>query len=196
MFESYLSSLEVKEEILELYYEVMADIFSSDEVAIKNESDALDRQIAVVEKQIQSAQDKYMDNTLDRRDYIEIKNRYLSNLRDLQAQKATLLSRDSSMKKYMRYALGLLQSLTVHYHEASFDLKHKLIGSIFPEKLVFDGSTYRTIGKNNIIDLLFNNSKGFKADRNKKAEKNSRLPYKGSPSWARTKDPIINSHVL
>ena len=195
-FSEYLTALNVKEEVLELYYEVMSDIFSSDEVKVKGQIDTINKQIADAESLLQSAQDKFLNNTIDSKDYGDIKKRYTTKLNDLRAQKEGLINQDSNMTKYMKYAFGLLQNLSQHYQQANFDLKQKMLGSIFPEKLVFDGLTFRTTSKDNLIELLYNGSNGFKASKKEKAEKNSRLPYQGSPSWARTKDPIINSHVL
>jgi site-specific DNA recombinase len=181
-FGDYLAAIHVKDEVLELYYEIMKDIFSSDDAKIESQAKMLDGQITTVETQLQNAQDKYMNNLIDIRDYNDIKKRYSTKLNDLKEQRETLSSQDSNMTKYMKYSFGLLQNLPQHYQEASFDIKQKLIGSIFPEKLVFEDSTYRTNGKNNIIDLLFNGSNSFKASKNKRSREKSRLPYQGSPS--------------
>ena len=195
-FSEFLTALNVKEEVLELYYEVMTDIFSSDEAKVKGQIDTISKQIAEAKSQLESAQDKLADNIIDSKDYDSMKKRYTTKINDLRAQKEGLINQDSNMTKYMKYAFGLLQNLSQHYEKATFDLKQKMIGSIFPEKLLFDGSTFRTTSEGNLIELLYNGSNGLQVSKNEKAEKKSRLPYQGSPSWARTKDPIINSHVL
>jgi site-specific DNA recombinase len=191
-----LASLNIKEEVLELYYEVMTDIFSSDDTKMKVEVDSIEKRIAEVEELVQNAQDKFMGNSIDEKDYQGIKRRYSEKLNDLRAQKEHLSTLDINMVKYMKYSFGLIQNLPQHYQEAAFDLKQKIVGSVFPEKLIFDGKTYRTASANSLIGLLFNDSNGLRVSKNKKAEKKSRLPLKGSPSRARTSDPIINSHVL
>jgi hypothetical protein len=40
--------------------------------------------------------------------------------------------------------------------------KRKIIGSIFPEKLVFDGFTCRTARMNEATELIFNVDKAFR----------------------------------
>jgi len=44
--------------------------------------------------------------------------------------------------------------LQFYYSNAPLELKHQITGSIFPEKLVFNGKSYRTIKENIFISLL------------------------------------------
>ena len=58
--------------------------------------------------------------------------------------------------------------LDVLYAKADTKKKRQIIGSIFPEKLAFDGFQYRTARLNPVASLLFNLGKGF--SENKKGE--------------------------
>ena len=42
--------------------------------------------------------------------------------------------------------------------DAPVEVKIKLISSMFPEKIEFDGKTYRTTKYNQVLDLIFQNS--------------------------------------
>ena len=46
--------------------------------------------------------------------------------------------------------------------------KQKMLGSIFPEKLVFEKGKYRTTQPNEILTLLCNNNNGFGEKKDKK----------------------------
>ena len=54
---------------------------------------------------------------------------------------------------------------------ADTDLKQRMIGSIFSEKLCFDGKKYRTVPLNPAIELMVSNIKPFKKAQKKQASK-------------------------
>ena len=43
----------------------------------------------------------------------------------------------------------------MYVQDAPLEVKMKLIGLIFPEKLSFDGKTYRTKNMNRVLDLIY-----------------------------------------
>jgi len=48
------------------------------------------------------------------------------------------------VEKLMDKAIATLSRLDTHYGNMILSKKRELIGSIFPEKIVFDGKEYRT----------------------------------------------------
>ena len=52
-----------------------------------------------------------------------------------------------------------------YMREAKVEVKCKLLGSMFPEKITFDGKSYRTNSYNSVLDLIYkqtNELRGFK----------------------------------
>ena len=52
---------------------------------------------------------------------------------------------DSSYKSYMEDGLFMLANLSEAFDEADLYTKHQILGSIFPEKLIFQENKFRTI---------------------------------------------------
>jgi site-specific DNA recombinase len=48
--------------------------------------------------------------------------------------------------------------------------KREIIGSIYPEKLIFDGFKYRTARLNEAIELIYSLDKGFSQNKNGQTE--------------------------
>lgn len=69
------------------------------------------------------------------------------------------LGEDSQMKEKLEYAISLIKNLGILFKEASPEVKIKLIGSIFPEKIIFDGENYRTKSYNQVLDYIFQDTK-------------------------------------
>lgn len=47
----------------------------------------------------------------------------------------------------------------MYIRDAPLEVKTKLIGSSFPQKLEFDGRTYRTTTMNKVLDLIYQQTK-------------------------------------
>lgn len=60
----------------------------------------------------------------------------------------------------------------------------RLLGSIFPETIVFDGKSYRTKSYNKMLDIIYQETKQLRGDKKKKSPKNegdfSRVPRAGA----------------
>ena len=73
------------------------------------------------------------------------------------------------MEKHFRFGLHLLTHIKYYFEIAPINLKHKIIGSIFPEKLIFDGKKYRTTKENLFLSLLSSKQRDFKLLEKRKA---------------------------
>lgn len=109
---------------------------------------------------------KLDDNFLSERLSVERYERLYSGLEanksNLIIKHATLGKAGSEFRSYIKYACILLSDIRGFYSRASFKGKQKMIGSIFPEKLVFDGKKYRTENINTVFSVLASIDKGFK----------------------------------
>ena len=71
--------------------------------------------------------------------------------------------------------------LSGKYKRADTDLKQRMIGSIFSEKLCFDGKKYRTVPLNPAIELMVSNIKPFNKAQKKQASKKRDLSRTAPP---------------
>ena len=65
-------------------------------------------------------------------------------------------------KDYCRFVISLLNNLHEYYTAASLDNKLKMIGLIFPEKLVFTNNSFQTTKQSEILTQLCSGSRGIK----------------------------------
>ena len=59
--------------------------------------------------------------------------------------------------------------------KANNKIKREIIGSIFPEKLVFDGMHYRTARLNEAVSLIYSLDKAFSENKNGQNHQNFEL---------------------
>ena len=74
---------------------------------------------------------------------------------------------DTAFEKYARYGMNLLKDLTWYFQEAEPQARRKLLGSIFPAKLIFKDGNYRTSALNPALALILQKNKDL---QNEKAE--------------------------
>ena len=63
--------------------------------------------------------------------------------------------------RYVSYGFSLLSNLAHTYRSSSLEIKQKLVGLIFPEKLTYQNSQYRTTAMSEVLAVFCGNSEGI-----------------------------------
>lgn len=153
-FQGFLASFRVPDEIMSLYYKIMQDIFRKDEDSKKAELEGLEHQIAQVQNRLKKVQDSFFDEVIDQMEFTKIKARYQEELDDLHLRHTRMRFSKSHFQQYLDFGFSLLNDLDRYFDEASLEVKQKMLGSIFPEKLIFDGNKCRTARPTPLLSLL------------------------------------------
>jgi site-specific DNA recombinase len=161
-FEKELTQFHVRSEVLALYSIILKDTFNTSDTERDTKRKALETSIKYVKEQIGVLDERFSSGSLP----IERYNRLSQNLEnrenELVMEHATLGKASADYEKYVATTTILLSDVSGFYSRASLIGKQKLIGSIYPEKLIFDGEKYRTEKMNQVFSLLINVHKAFK----------------------------------
>ena len=178
----YLKSFDFTPEIVELYQEILRDVFN------KNEGDK-DQQIKIlendkknIEESIVKAEDKVVEGDIDHTTFKNVVERYRKRIDEISLRISELSSYKAFINDYIKEGLPLLKNLEKKYITAPIEIKQKIIGSIFPGKLTFNGKNYRTNRLNEVISLMTSKDRKFRADIKKQTAKNGSLSRMAPPS--------------
>ena len=69
---------------------------------------------------------------------------------------------DTAFEKYSRYGISLLTHMDIYFQMASLEVKRKMLGSIFPGKLIYQDGKYRTEGMNSALTLILRKPETYK----------------------------------
>ena len=101
--------------------------------------------------------------------YTRILSRYENEVRELEYRVEVLgIGNRTNLKPKLHYAISLINNMVMYVQDAPLEVKMKLIGLIFPEKLSFDGKTYRTKNMNRVLDLIYQQTNELRGKINKK----------------------------
>ena len=86
--------------------------------------------------------------------------RYKKELDKLHDKQDVLrMSSDLNIREKLDYSMNIIGNLTEFFRSGDPEVKIKLLGSIFPEKIYFDGKNYRTSRFNHMFSAIFHETK-------------------------------------
>jgi site-specific DNA recombinase len=174
-FIAHLSSLTITPSIAALYKQIVKDVFNSKEETKEEQINKLNRSLNLIIEKSQKLDDAFLSGNILAEDYNRMNRTLKEKQRDTNQNIDELKNKETNLEKYFSYGLYLLTNLDFHYENAPLEIKHKLVGSIFPEKLIYSNNNYRTTKSNSFVSLITSKSKELKRIKNKKATISSGL---------------------
>ncbi|MDM1379900.1 recombinase family protein [Myroides marinus] len=137
-----------KKLLIDSYNQVFGNPLSQKKSILEN--------IDKVNNKLSIARNKLLEGTLEDDDYLAIKKECKIEIEKLEKQ---LIEEEGNkkidIKSMLDRALDKVVNLGVLYAEGGIQTKREIIGSIFPEKLEFDGKIYRTTRINTLVKCIF-----------------------------------------
>jgi DNA invertase Pin-like site-specific DNA recombinase/phage FluMu protein Com len=176
-FIEYVRQLKPKESALALYEEILADM-KKGKVADKNkELQLLHDELMVENQRLNSIDIKLIDGDISSEDYQRMKSNIESRKENISTKITSLRPHNSDFEKQLRHAVNVIRNMDVILSSGRVEHKIILIGSMFPEKILFDGENYRTNSYNKVLDWIFQNTNVLQEQKKKKQTKNLFLPF-------------------
>ena len=170
-----LQSFEFKPEIVELFKQILFQVYNEKDLDHISRIKTLNEEIKSIEKNIEKAEDKLITDAIDDNAYKKISNRYSKLIQTKKIEILELKSLTKEVKRHIDQGLTILSNLHTTYFESTVEIKQKILGSIFPGKLIFNGKNYRTAKMNEVIFLMTSNNKHLERGIKKQTAKNSDL---------------------
>ena len=138
---------------------------------------------------IEQLQDMLIDNKISLDDYNKMKSRFEGVRESLIVKLRSLKLIKRNFERYLESGINLLANLGTFYNAADIEAKQQLIGSIFPEQLVFTNGKVRTTRVNEVLRLILLNDKGYRNLKKGQLTTNlwlsSRVELRGVEPWSK-----------
>jgi transcription elongation factor Elf1 len=181
-FETFLTEFQLKSEMKNLLTEVLKQQKKDNNKVSENRLKQIQIDINKYLKRLEDAQDKYVDKEIDEKLFKNVYARYQNKVSELKCEEATLKSLNKSVFRDVNSAVLLLENLSDFYKKINYQLKQKLVSSVFPENLIFDGKKYRTTKPNKLVELIFLLGKDLQSTKRKKVSQKAHQSLKAPPT--------------
>ena len=167
-FLHFLGTLQPPQEIVDLQMAMMEVLFKAKEGDRDQQINKLRIEIDRHKQNLfKFDQQRFVSEEMDADTYKRLKNHANEQIDKLTIQINDLEITDTAFEKYAQYGMSLLKDLSWYFQEAELQARRKLLGSIFPAKLIFQDGNYRTSALNPALALILQKNKGL---QNEKAE--------------------------
>src|SRR5690606_12749479 len=172
VFENGLLQFELNDGIKNILKKLLLDNYKKFVQSPMNEKKKISEEIDRLNAKLSVARNKLLSETIDDEEYLEIKTESKQHIETLEEQlsKDGLNAKKTNIDKSVDRALQRIVNIPKPYREGGISTKRAVIGSIFPEKLEFDGKTYRTARMNVIANHIFQTNSGLPQNKNRKSD--------------------------
>ena len=188
-FAKYVACLKPNETVLDLYQEVLKDLQQDTKKERKYEADKLSGELSKITERMAKTEDRFIDGEIEKSEYNRIMDRYRKMAIDLEKQIEILKTPSrSKIEPKLDYSICLINNIDSYIRNAPVEVKVKLIGSMFPEKIEYDGKDYRTNSYNKVLDLIYQQTNELRREIKENGESfstfSASVPRPGvEPGW-------------
>ena len=132
-------------------------------------------QLEEINTRLKNARTLLADHKIEAEDFRELKTESTARINELEAKLTGFSQQENKIDDLLYKAVYNLSHLDVYWEKGTVAERRQIVGSIFPEKLTFDGFTYRTARVNEATRPIYSMDAGFKEMKNGKDNDISRL---------------------
>ena len=176
-FANWVGGLHPNQEVLDLYTEVLQDLRGEHKQDVQKEVDKLRKEVEHVEALRNGADDKFCEGNLTSEAHTRITERYERQINELQERINLLQSDTKGLKEKIDYSVNIIANLRNFMLEAPVKTKCKILSSMFPQKIEFDGEKYRTQSYNHVLDLIFQETNKLRGYGEKESAKSEEVSH-------------------
>ncbi len=174
LFIEYIRTLKPNEAVLNLYAKVFAEIKCDRDKNINKEVAYVVVQKKKEEENLKRMDSDYANGKLNPENYNRIIvgiNSEIKKLDDEIYRLTTLNEKKVDIK--FDYAVNLLSNLDLILTTAPLTDKINILGSMFPDKIEFDGKKHRTDSYNKVLDVIFKDTSQLRIQKKEESVVNS-----------------------
>lgn len=146
---------------IKLFSEILKKEFKNKNSIVRGEIDKIQKDITKQKQRLKNAKEMVLDGEISSADYRDMKFEIEENLAKLEVDEKNEITNLENHGSLIEDGLDIIQKASNYYKIKHTVAKQRILSSIYPKKLVFENSEYRTPQTLNVISLLCRFDKGF-----------------------------------
>ncbi len=167
-FITMLSDFKAKPKAMNLYAQILKNKLKQDNTTNKTALVKIMKEIEKQKQRLKNAKALMLDGEIMASEYKEMKIEIDETIKVLSIDEVRIKEGFENYESKIDKCLELLSMLDDYYKERTITTKQRIIGSLFPEKLVFENEIYRTPKLNEAVELICRKDNGFGKDKKEK----------------------------
>lgn len=157
LFEKELTKFEFNPPLKDILKKLLLDNYKSFTGGIDEKRKSVSKQIDLINERVSKARDLYLSEKLDEDDYREIKSSGKLEVDKLEEELGHLVSESKTydIQNRLDHALNAISSISKRYKQGDMEIKRMIASSIYPKKVEFDGTEFRTAEMNIIARYIY-----------------------------------------
>ena len=172
-FVEYVRQLKPKESALAIYEEILKDSKKERTAGIDKEIKKLQSELLIEDGRLDSIDTKLMDGDITPEDHQRMKYSIEVRRENVNTKLTSFKPQNVDFEKKLGHAINVIRNMDEILSTASVEHKILLIGSMFPEKILFDGENYRTNSYNKVLDWIFQNTNELQKEKTEGSDQKS-----------------------
>jgi site-specific DNA recombinase len=164
-----------RREVTELFRMVILNTYNEKTKIVTQEKKQALSQIKEFEGRLSKARELVLSDQIEPSDYREMKSDYEEKISRLEAKISSISNNVENIEPLLNKGLENLLMLDKIYENGTSEEQRRVISSMYPEKLTFDGFLLRTPRMNEAIQLIYSMDKGLSENKNRTSGNNSSL---------------------
>lgn len=144
LFVEGLKDFNTKSNAIDMYLTTLKRAFLLNQEDNANNVGVYKKEVEKIRERLYSAQTMMLDRLIEPTEFREIKSRLEPEIERLERKINNVQSGIGNYSAYISGGIDLLRNMPNFFVDADLRSKQQFIGSIFPEKLIFENNTYRT----------------------------------------------------
>ncbi len=149
-----LNKIKMNNNVLNLYSEIIIDVQKSKRGDKGRQIDIVNNKMQEVINLIENTEDKLVSDSKNAERYNRMLNRYESTLMSLKYELQELKEAKELSVQTIKNAIKMIKKIPQLFEIGNFEQKVKILGLLFPEKLIISKNECRTKKQNIVIELL------------------------------------------
>jgi len=177
-FAKYTATLKPNKTVLELYKKVLSDLKNEQSIDTQKEVNNFLLEMEKVDSKIYTLDNKYLLNEIEKPMYDRLLNMCMKEKQELEKKIDFMQTPNhTNVEPKLDYSIYLISNMDSYIRDAKIEVKCKLISSMFPQKIVFDGKSHRTNELNSVLELIYQQTNELQGKKNGKDSNNSSFSH-------------------
>ena len=168
-FARYVGALKPNKTVLAYYEKVLEDIRSDGQKDARKVIQKYEDEISTLQARIDKAVVALIDGKITPEDKERLESRCKREIASKRERIEVLkTSNSTNLEPKLGYAMALINNLEGLMTDAPTETKMRVLSSMFPQKIEFDGENYRTTTYNKVLDLIYQQTNELRGSKKSK----------------------------